>query len=460
MTDADHPLLSRGSGYGRAAAPVRHVHLGLGNFFRAHQAWYTEHAPDGSDWGIAAFSGRSASLATALGAQDDLYTLVTRSADEDRFEVISSVSATHAAGEHEQWLRYLADPQVHILSLTVTEAGYLRGPGGGLDHDSTSVRRDLSALQRGADAEVVSVPGRIVAGLAARRRADAGPLTLVPCDNLPDNGTVLADVVRDFAARLDPTLTAWIADSVEYATTVVDRITPRTTDPDAAVVAERTGCTDRAPVVTEPFAEWVLSGSFGAGRPGWDVAGAVFADDVTPYEQRKLWLLNGAHSLLAYAGPLLGHRTVADAIGDDRCLAWVEQWWDEAAPHLSMTPPEVETYRSALITRFTNSRIEHLLAQIAADGSVKLPVRIVPVLRAERSAGRMPQGAVRVLAAWMCHLRGDGEPVNDPDSAELITAAAGARIEDSVGRVLNLLDPTLPDDADLVTAVCEAMSER
>ncbi len=436
----------------RPAPPVRLVHLGLGNFFRAHQAWYTDRAPDAGDWGIAAFTGRRGELAEALNDQDCLYTLITRAADGDRFEVIGSLAHAHPATDHEAWLAYLRSPDVRAVTLTVTEAGYFRGAGGGLDLDHPAVGGDVETLKGDPGALVHTAPARLVAGLLARRDADAGPISLVPCDNLPGNGAVVARVVADLAGLVDPDLAAWMGDSVSTVTTMVDRITPRTTPADVQAVLDRTGTADRAPVVTEPFHEWVLSGAFPAGRPRWEDAGATFTDDVSPYEDRKLWLLNGAHSLLAYAGSTLGHQTVAEAVADDRCRAWVEQWWSEASPHLSLPAADLAAYRSALSARFANPRIEHRLEQIAADGSQKLPVRIVPVLRRERAAGRLPEGALRVLAAWLAHLRGAGAPVQDPRGEELVASAAGS-LPDAVRRVLAFLDPALAEDAEVTSAV-------
>ncbi len=410
---------------------IRLLHLGLGNFFRAHQAWYTDRAGDG--WGIAAFSGRRAELAEALTAQGGRYTLITRAADGDRFDVIGSLARAHAASEHAAWLAYFASPEVRGVTITVTEAGYADA---GVDRDAAALRADLSA-------RVHTAPARLVAGLAARRRADAGPLTLIPCDNLPDNGAVVARVVADLAERVDPGLGAWLEEAVSTATTVVDRITPRTTADDVA------GDWDHCPVVTEPFSEWVLSGDFPGGRPRWEDAGATFTDDVAPFEQRKLWLLNGGHSLLAYAGSARGHETVAGAVADPTCRAWLEQWWDEASAHLTLPAGD---YRAALLERFANPRMRHRLAQIAADGSEKLPIRILPVLRAERAAGRMPAGAVRVLGAWIDHLRGAGAPVDDARADQVVALAAGPRPE-AVRRVLDFLDPALPADGELVAAV-------
>jgi fructuronate reductase len=439
------------------APPVRIVHVGLGNFFRAHQAWYTAHAPDAGDWGIAAFTGRSGALAEALTAQGGLYTLVTRARDCDRLEVIGSVVRAHPGTDHQAWLRYLADPHVRLVTLTVTEAGYVRGGDGGLDLDRAQVREDVEALRRDRTGPVATAPARLVAGFAARRDAAAGPIAVVPCDNLPENGEVASRVVRDLAAAVDETLAGWIDENVSYVTTMVDRITPRTAPEDAETVERETGVRDAAPVVTEPFSEWVLSGSFPGGRPRWEDAGATITDQLAPYEQRKLWLLNGAHSLLAYAGSARGHETVAEAIADPVCHGWVEQWWSEASRHLPQPESDVAAYREALVERFSNPRIRHLLAQIAADGSQKIPVRILPVLRRQRGEGRSFPGAARVIAAWVLHLRSAGAPVSDPH-AERFVALASGDLPAAVRRVLAALDDELAED-DVVSAVVAAAKD-
>jgi fructuronate reductase len=450
--------LSRAAGRGRPAPPVRLVHLGLGNFFRAHQAWYTEHAPDAEQWGIAAFAGRGSRLAETLDAQDGLYTLVTRAAAGDRFDVIGSVSRAHVASDHDAWLGYFASPQVRAVTVTITEAGYLRGADGALDRTRDDVQADVASLRRDPTARVLTAPARLVAGLAARRRADAGPLTLIPCDNLPDNGAVAARVVTDLADMVDPGLADWSSGSLSTVTTMVDRITPRTAPEDLVAVSESTGLRDDAPVVTEPFREWVISGDFPAGRPRWEDAGATFTDDITPFEHRKLWLLNGGHSLLAYAGAVRGHDTVAEAVADDTVRGWLAQWWTEASGHLSQGEGELAAYRTALLDRFANPRIRYLLAQIATDGSQKLPVRILPTLRQERAAGRTPAGASLVLGAWVLHLRGAGTPVADVRADEIVPLASGP-LPNAVERVLTYLDPALGADTAVVSAVLDAAEQ-
>ncbi|MCO8269225.1 mannitol dehydrogenase family protein [Actinoplanes sp. TRM 88003] len=389
------------------SAPVRIVHLGLGGFFRAHQAWYTGF-DDG--WGIAAFTGRSAALAEALTRQDGRYTLIVRGPSQDDLQVQTSIVAAFPGSDAAAWRDAVADPAVAVLTITMTEAAY--APGG-------------------------VVADRLVAGLAARRLAGSGPIAIVSCDNLPGNADATAHVVHELAQRLDPALDEWVTANVSFVATMVDRITPRTTSED--VLDD-----DLVPVVTEPFTEWILSGDFPAGRPAWERGGARFVDDVVPHETRKLLLLNGGHSLLAYAGSALGHETVSAAVTDPQCRAWLDQWWDEACRHVPLPADELTAYRAALLERFANPRIRHTLAQIAADGSQKIPIRVVPVLRAERSAGRLPTGAARVLAAWIDHLRGAGAPVADA-GAQPYEERAG-----SVREVLTLLAPDLDGDTELI----------
>jgi fructuronate reductase len=426
---------------------------GIGNFHRAHQAWYTAHAEDADQWGIAGFTGRRADMAEALRPQDGLYTLITRSPKGDDFELVGSLSAVHAAAEHDAYLDYLSRPDVAIVTITVTEAAYLRAPGGALDVDREVVQRDLEALREDPRSSVGSLPARLVAGLLARRSAGAAALTVLSCDNLPENGEVTQTVVTDLARLVDDTLMSWIETNVDFATSMVDRITPGTTDEDRKLVKESCGYIDAYPVATEPFSEWVISGTFPAGRPRWESAGARLVDDVEPFEQRKLWLLNGSHSMLAYAGSIRGHQTIDEAIADGDCRSWVEAFWDEASRHLSLPADDITKYRQALLTRFSNPRAGDQLARIAADGSAKLPVRTLPTVRAERAAGRIPVGCATTIAAWVLHLRGFGAPIKDPGAAAAQAAANGVELDAAVPAVLNALEPGLGDDQDFVDAV-------
>jgi fructuronate reductase len=452
--------LSRSSRGGPAAPPVRIVHLGVGNFHRAHQAWYTAHASDADQWGIAGFTGRRPDTALALAPQDGLYTLITRSGQGDTFELIRSLVAVHAAAEHGQFLDYLSRPELSIVTITVTEAGYLLDANGRLDAGRNVVMSDVTKLRSDPQAAVVSLPAKLVAGLLARRSAGAGAITILSCDNLPENGAVTARAVRDLAALVDDSMPGWIDRHVDFATSMVDRITPATTDEDRTIVAAARGYLDASPVPTEPFSEWVIAGKFPAGRPRWEDAGAQLVADVAPFEQRKLWLLNGSHSLLAYAGSIRGHETIDEAIADPVCRRWVELFWDEASRQLALPADAVAEYRAALLARFSNPRVRHLLAQIAADGSSKLLVRTLPTIRAERSAGRLPLGCATTVAAWVLHLRGLGARVKDPGAAAGAEAAANSGdLSTAVPAVVEVLQPGLGADAAFVDAVLAQAQE-
>jgi fructuronate reductase len=447
------PRLSRSLPNTPVVAPVRIVHLGLGNFHRAHQAWYTSRSPDAGEWGIAAFTGRRSDTADALAPQDGLYTLITRNADGDSFELIGALSAVHAAAEHETYLSYLSRPEVAIITITVTEAGYLRGADGHLDLGGEVVTADVEALRSDPRGPVASLPAKLVAGLLTRRAAEGGALTVLSCDNLPENGAVTRTVVQDLAAEVDEMLPGWIDNHIDFATSMVDRITPHTTDADRELVERARGYVDAAPVPTEPFSEWVVSGGFPAGRPRWQDAGATLVADVEPFERRKLSLLNGSHSMLAYAGSIRGHQTIEEAIADPACRSWVDAFWDEACRHLTLPASNLASYRAALLDRFANPQMRDQLARIAADGSAKLPVRTLPTLRAERAAGRIPTGCATTIAAWVLHLRGFGAPVKDPGAAAAQEAANSGDLAVAVPAVLNVLEPGLGGDQNLVQAV-------
>ena len=433
---AELPRLDRDIAPDRRA-PVRIVHLGLGAFHRSHQAWFTQHAGDAGEWGIASFTGRRPDAAEVLAAQDGLFTVVERSDSGDTFEVVGSIVEAVDGANVDRLVELVAAPQTAVVTLTITEAAY------GFAAD------DVTLLRAG---EKPTTPlGRLVLGLAARRDSDAGSLAVVSCDNLSDNGNVARRAVADLARGVDAGLADWIDTSVSFVSTSVDRITPRTTPEDVALVSERCRYRDAAPVVAEPFRNWVLSGDFPAGRPRWEDAGAVFVDHIEPYENRKLWLLNGAHSILAYAGQLRGHTTVAEALADPVCLQAVEEFWDEASRHLDGDGLGIPEYRAALLDRFGNSRIAHHLAQIATDASTKLRMRAIPVLRAEREAGRSGEAAARMIAVWASFVGGN-PGLQDPQSdavAEANNLSGGERI----ASLLALLDAELALEPAIVKLV-------
>ena len=389
-----------------------------------------------------------------MAPQDGLYTLITRSGDGDTFELIGALSAVHAASEHDQFLDYLSRPEVSIVTITVTEAGYVAGADRRLDADRDVIVADVEQLRSDPRAPVVSLPAKLVAGLLARRAAGAAAITILSCDNLPENGTVTKAVVRDLAALVDESLPGWIDDNVDFATSMVDRITPVTTDDDRALVEQSCGYVDADPVATEPFSEWVISGAFPAGRPQWEEAGVTIVDDVVPFEQRKLWFLNASHSHLAYAASIRGFATIDEAIADPRVPRRRSSCSGTRRVATSSCPATPSpTIAEALLDRFSNVRMRDQLARIAADGSVKLPVRILPTVRAERAAGRLPLGGATTLAAWVLHLRGLGAPVKDPGAGPAREAANSGDLPAAVPAVLETLEPGLGGDTDFVDAV-------
>lgn len=468
------PTLNRSTAKAGPAAPVRIVHLGLGAFHRAHQAWYTQRASDGAQWGIAAFTGRRPDAATALAAQDGLFTLIERAGDGDSFELMTSIVEAHDGADVAALERLVAAPATALVTLTITEAAYNLAADGTLDLANPAVQADVDALRAltspsgthdagNPPAAAGTASGRLVQALAARRAAGAGPIAVVSCDNLANNAIAARAAIGGLADVVDPGLGAWVAGNVSFVGTSIDRITPRTTDAEIALVAAQCGYTDSSPVVTEPFSDWVLSGDFPAGRPDWASAGAVFVDEIEHYENRKLWLLNGAHSLMAYAGQLRGHETVAQALADPVCAAWVQEFWNEAEANLPAEGLNIPAYRAALLERFGNARIAHHLAQIAMDGSNKLRMRAVPVFKAEKAAGRPGTGALRMVAAWVAFVRQShaaGRAIADAAGSTAIAAAlaldgSGGHSDASLVALVSLLDAELAADATVVASVAD-----
>jgi len=385
--------------------PVRIVHLGAGAFFRSHAAWFTHRANAGvaEPWGIAAFTGRSPRAAEQLDQQDGLYHLITRDGETSSSEVVGSVSAAYDGTDASAWRASMASADTSILTLTVTERGYRVTAAGELDALDLEVISDIdllrSTLHARSSTMPVSAPGRIVDGLLSRRASGAGAIAILSCDNLPSNGEVTRAVVLAVARQVDPELGFWIEKNVSFPSCVVDRITPAV---ELAPVQFETGDQDLVPVLAEPHAEWIIVDDFPAGRPQWEVAGARFVHDVDAFEQRKLWMLNGAHTALATLGIPRGLATVAEAISDPYCSAKVESLWDDAERFIELPEGELKEYRETLRSRFANGGIEHRLAQIDKDAMTKIALRIIPILRLTALPGRdISTAAIAVVATWM-----------------------------------------------------------
>ncbi len=295
---------------------------------------------------------------------------------------------------------------VRIVSLTVTEKGYCHEPSTGrLNADHPDIRHDLdNPLPR-------SAPGFLVRALQARRAAGIPPFTVLCCDNLPENGHVVRGVVLDLARLIDPDLAAWIEAQGAFPSTMVDRIVPATTPADLDRVETLTGRRDEAPVMHEPFRQWVVEDRFCNGRPDLGAVGVQLVDDVTPFEHMKLRMLNGTHSSLAYLGYLAGHQTIADTMADPVMAQFVDRLWrSEIIP--ALTPPpgtDLAAYADALAARYANPAIRHRTWQIAMDGSQKLPQRILGTIAEGRAAGRPVPGLTLAVAAWMRYASGRDE---------------------------------------------------
>ncbi|MGP3991302.1 mannitol dehydrogenase family protein [Streptomyces sp. 3N207] len=387
------------------------VHLGLGNFHRAHQAVYTAAAlaREEGPWGVLGVAGRSVGVADALQAQDLHYTVAEVSPDGLRCTIPGvHTGALVAAREPERVQRALAAAETRVISLTVTEHGYTYSPRtGGLDLDHPGVRSDL----RGNRTAPRTTLGRIVRALQGRAHTHGAPVTVLSCDNLVGNGSHTRRLVEEFVAQLPVAereeLTAWIAaGQVTFPNTMVDRIVPATTESERAAVAEAIGVRDEVPVPAEPFTMWVLQDRFAASRPAWEAGGALFADDVEPYELLKVRLLNGTHSLIAYLGALDGHDTIPEATAQPFVAEAAHAvLWREYLPTLTVPDGvDLDMYVSRLFTRWTNSALGHRTRQVGSDGSVKLRQRIPDPALLHLRAGRMPHHLALTLAAYLCCL--------------------------------------------------------
>lgn len=402
------------------------VHLGIGAFHRAHQAVYTEDAGDG--WGICGITQRSAAVADRLAPQDGLYSVLERGVGGVSARVIGAVREVLTG---DATATRIADPAVQVVSLTVTEKGYRHDPATGrLRIDDPETCLDLTGRPPH------TVVGRLVRGLALR---DA-PVTVLCCDNLTSNGATLRGLVEEYCERAGVRLTCEVA----FPSTMVDRIVPATTADDLDEAERLLGVRDAGAVVTEPFTQWVIEDVFAAGRPAWEAAGAIFTGDVAPYETMKLRLLNGSHSMLAYLGS--GFAYVSDAVevlGDV-----VRRYMDEdAGPTLGVpTGFDLAAYKSSLLERFANPALRHRTAQIAMDGSQKLPQRLLGVVRDRLADGAEPRWAALAVAAWMRHVQTSRE-LDDP-LADLLRMAV-ARADTPAAVVDALLSITDVFGADL-----------
>ena len=402
--------------YDRASLRPTVVHVGPGGFHRAHQAVYADTLlrsgeRSGAIWAV---SLRSSAVRDALARNGFVYHLVERPSGDAR--PIGALLGIDVAAEGiEPALARLTDPAVTVVTVTVTEHGYCAvGPGGPLDPTRPAVRHDLERPHAPC-----SLPGLLLEGLVRRRAAGTAPFAVASCDNLPGNGRATARVVGDLAECRDPRLAEWVRGNVAFPSSMVDRMVPATTDVDRALL--RDACVaDDWPVLAEPWSQWVVEDVFPAGRPAWERAGVEMVADVGRHEQAKLRILNAAHSALAYWGLLAGHRWIWQAAADPALLAATRDLvTTEVLPTLQSPPGwDLPAYRDRAFVRFANGALPYATAKVAADGSQKLPVRLLPTVRARLAAGAPAPRCAQLLAAWAACVRG-------PRAGEFAVADAG-----------------------------------
>lgn len=411
--------------YDRSVLKTGIVHLGIGAFHRAHQAYYTEAVLNrfGGNWGILGASLRSSTVRDQLAAQDGLYTLVERSTDEERLQIIGAVQSVLVGPDNPAALiAAMVNSEVKIVSLTVTEKGYCHDPAtGNLNLEHPDIVHDLQHL----DAPRTAI-GYLVAALAQRQQAGIKSFTVLSCDNLPDNGTTLGKVVQQFAHKINAELARWIERNTLFPCTMIDRIVPATTPEDRDQLADRLGLRDEGVVVAEPFTQWVIEDRFVDGRPEWEAVGADLVACVSDYENMKLRLLNGSHSTLAYAGYLAGFDFISEVMREPAFDNLIALFMAREAGETLAVPEgfDLAHYQDQLRERFRNTALKHRTWQIAMDGSQKLPQRLLHTVRDQLRGNGHIDIICLAVAAWIRYVsgvdeRGHAIEISDPLASRL-----------------------------------------
>ncbi|MDE1993292.1 MAG: mannitol dehydrogenase family protein [Rhizobiaceae bacterium] len=409
--------------YDRAALKPGIVHIGLGAFHRAHQAVYTDTALAHAfaSWGIVGVSLRSVEIARDMQAQDCLYSVVARDRSGDSVRIIGSIVEALAASEDgDTVLARLVDPAIQVVTITVSEKAYGLDPvSGGLDRTHPAIANDLKT-----PTQPIGVIGYLTEGLARRKEAGLPPFTVLCCDNLPSNGRIVRRLVIEMANERDPDLATWIADRGAFPCSMVDRIVPAATAETRARAEKLLAVEDRLSIEAETFSQWVIEDDFVSERPAWEAGGALFVDNVEPYEKMKLRLLNGSHSLIAYLGQLQKLEFVRDVMGVADNVALVRRHMQAAVRTLDPVPGiDLSHYMDQLVDRFANPAIAHRTLQIAMDGSQKLPQRLFQPAVDALALGSDGAEFAFAAAAWISYLK-QAETVDDPRARELLAAAA------------------------------------
>jgi mannitol 2-dehydrogenase len=450
------------------------VHLGVGGFHRAHEAMYVDallNAGKARDWGIHGVGLQQSNwtMRDALAAQDNLYTLVTRHSDGTwNARVIGSlVGYSFAPDDFDAVITRLTDPAIRLVSLTVTEGGYNIDPvTGEFDAGNDAVLADARR-----DAPPTTMFGIVVEALARRRARGVPAFAVVSCDNVQGNGHVAQRAFTGFARLRDADLAAWITDNVVFPNSMVDRITPQTTDEDRAELARRFGIEDRWPVLCEPFTQWVLEDSFDGARPPLEDVGVQLVDDVEPYELMKLRMLNASHQALCYPGYLVGYRLVHDVTSDPLFARFLLDYMlEEAVPTLKPVPGvDLGKYAHQLIERFSNPEVKDTVARLCANTSDLIPKFLLPVIRTQLAAHRPIVRSVAVIACWARYAeevdeQGERYRMDDALAPRLRAAAARQReaplifLEDNRALFGDLGD--VPEFVRLYETILESIFQR
>jgi len=442
-------------GYDRGRVTPGVVHIGVGGFHRAHQALYVDRMMEATgelDWGICGVGVLPADRAMkeALHAQDCLYTLIEKSGDgTERLRIVGAiVEYLFAPEEPEAVIERMAARSTRVVSLTITEGGYVVDPRS----------PDLEYGSRVGDAPRTAF-GLIAEALRRRRDRGLAAFTVMSCDNLQHNGDLTRERLTTFARLRDPGLGEWIEREARFPNTMVDRITVATTDDDRTELAARHGIEDRWPVVCEPYLQWVLQNAFSAGTPPLESAGAQVVEDVEPYELMKLRLLNSSHQLLGHLAYLSGHRFVHEAAQDPPFRALVRGYMDrEATPTLAPVPGvDLEDYKRTLLERFSNPATRDTVARVCAYSSDRIPAFVLPVLRRQLETGGEIRRCTAIIAGWARYAEGideDGEPIEIVDALAEPLLERARRLRGDPDRFLadRALFGDLVDEARFVSA--------
>ena len=429
----DNFELARRPVYDRTEVTTGILHIGIGGFHRAHQAVYTEDVLAAGDlrWGIVGASLRSTTMREKLAPQDFLYTTCTKHTDYENYRVIGAIKDILTLSQHRSRLiDLIASPAIKIIMLTITEKGYCLGVSDLLDEKHPDIVHDLKR-----PSTPISAPGLLALGLRIRAEKDAGPITIISCDNLSGNGNCTREAVTGISKLQSESAFTWIGENVQFPNTMVDRIVPSTSEDDFARFTNETGYEDKGVVICEPFSQWIIEDKFAAERPEWESAGAQIVDDVAVYEQMKLRMLNATHSALAYLGLLAGYEFIHEVMADPILARFAEYLLSEEITPVIQSPAgfDLANYKDSILERFSNSQIQYRTAQVANDGSQKLPQRIYPSIEVHLSEDKISPGLILAVAAWLqCMTTPTFADLFSDPNGEIIKTYSGGNIAETL----------------------------